>query len=110
MAMWRLYFEICDFLVGFIPNRRLREKIRCKELYDYRKKYNALRMALPRSEFKHVRIIKGGWNIGFIVNNKCVCKIRKFYDKNLPFFVHLNLTNFIVLTTLAICATIVLLN
>ena len=82
--MWRLYFEICDFLVGFIPNRRLREKIRCKELYDYRKKYNALRMALPRSEFKHVRIIKGGWNIGFIANNKCVCKIRKFYDKNLP--------------------------
>ncbi len=82
--MWRIYFEICDFLVGLIPNRVRRAQIRKEKLYDYRKKYNALRCALPRGEFRRVRIIKGGWNIGFIVNNKYVCKIRKYYDKNAP--------------------------
>lgn len=84
MFMWRLYFEICDFLAGFIPNKKLREKIRREDLYDYRKKYNALRCALPHAEFKHVRVTKGGWNIGFIVDNKYVCKIRKHYDRDIP--------------------------
>lgn len=82
--MWRAYFEICDFLAGLIPNRRLREKIRRVDLYDYRKKFNALRGILPDSEFKNIRVIKGGWNIGFIVDNKYVCKIRKYYDKKIP--------------------------
>ena len=82
--LWRLYFEIYDFLVGLIPVRKWREKIRQKELYDYRKKFNALKKALPHGEFRRVRVIKGGWNIGFIVNNKYVCKIRKFYEKNMP--------------------------
>ena len=82
--LWRLYFEIYDFLAGLIPVRKWREKIRYKELYDYRKKFNALKCALPRDEFKHVRVIKGGWNIGFIVNNKYVCKIRKYYEKDMP--------------------------
>lgn len=84
MNMWRLYFEVYDFVVRFIPNRKLRENIRRKELYDYRKKFNALKSALGPKEFKHVRIIKGGWNIGFIVDNKYVCKIRKYYDKDIP--------------------------
>ena len=82
--LWRLYFEVYDFLVHFIPVRKWRDNIRRKELYDYRKKIRALRAALPRNEFRHVRVIKGGWNIGFIVNNKYVCKIRKYYDKNIP--------------------------
>ena len=82
--MWRLYFEVCDFLAGLIPNRKLREKIRRMDLYDYRKKYNALRGALTNAEFKHVRVIKGGWNIGFIVDNKYVCKIRKHFDREIP--------------------------
>ena len=82
--MWRLFFEICDFMVGLLPRRKWREDIRCKELYDYRKKYNALKRALPHTEFKHVRVIKGGWNIGFIIDNKYVCKIRKYYDKSIP--------------------------
>lgn len=82
--MWRLYFEICDFLAGLIPNKKLREKIRREDLYDYRKKYNALRCALPQAEFKHIRVIKGGWNIGFIVDDKYVCKIRKHYDREIP--------------------------
>ncbi len=81
--MWRLYFEFMDFIVGIIPNRKLREKIRKEDLYDYRKKFNALRAALPQNEFKHVRVIKGGWNIGFIVDNKYVCKIRKHFDKEI---------------------------
>ena len=82
--MWRLYFEICDFLAGVIPNAKLREMIRRVDLYDYRKKFNALRCALPQGEFKNVRVIKGGWNIGFIVDNKYVCKIRKYFDKQIP--------------------------
>lgn len=82
--MWRLYFEVCDFLAGLLPVRKWREKIRKKELYDYRKKFNALRRVIAPSEFKNVRVIKGGWNIGFIIDNKYVCKIRKFYDKAIP--------------------------
>lgn len=82
--MWRIFFETCDFLTGFIPSRQVRERIRQQKLYDYRKKFNALRAAMPKSEFKHVRVIKGGWNIGFIINNTYVCKIRKFYDSSIP--------------------------
>lgn len=80
--MWRLFFEVCDFLVGIIPNKNVRQRIRREKLYDYRKKFNALRRVIPKSEFKHIRVIKGGWNIGFIVNKKYVCKIRKFFDAN----------------------------
>lgn len=78
--MWRIYFEFTDLLVGLIPNKQLREKIRKYDLYDYRNKFNALRDALPQAEFKHIRVIKGGWNIGFIVDHKYVCKIRKKYE------------------------------
>lgn len=82
--MWRLFFEVCDILVCLIPKRAWREKIRRKELYDYRKKLNALRKTFPAGEFKHVRVIKGGWNIGFIVNKRYVCKIRKYFDGTIP--------------------------
>lgn len=84
MNLWRLYFEICDFLVGLVPNQAWREKIRRNKLYDYRKKFNALKTSLPRGDFKRVRVIKGGWNIGFIIDNKYVCKIRKFCNKDVP--------------------------
>lgn len=77
--MWRTFFELCDFFVGFIPNRDTRDKIRRDRLYNFRKKINALRMIIPKSEFKNVKLIKGGWNIGFIVNNNAVYKIRKYY-------------------------------
>lgn len=82
--LWRLFFEVCDFMTGLLPKREMREKIRREKLYDYRKKFNALKKAFAPSEFKHVRVIKGGWNIGFIVNRKYVCKIRKFYDDSVP--------------------------
>ena len=78
--MWRTFFELCDFFVGFIPNRDTRDRIRRDRLYNFRKKMNALRMIIPKSEFKNVKLIKGGWNIGFIVNNNAVYKIRKHYE------------------------------
>lgn len=78
--MWRLFFEICDFFVGFIPKRDVRNRIRRDRLYNFRKKMNALRTIVPQHEFKNVKLIKGGWNIGFIVNNQAVYKIRKHYD------------------------------
>ena len=82
--MWRLFFEVFDRLAGLIPNKDVRERIRQKKLYDYRKKFNALRKVIPEHEFKKIRVIKGGWNIGFIINNKYVCKIRKFLDESVP--------------------------
>lgn len=82
--MWRLFFEVFDRLAGLIPNKDVRERIRQKKLYDYRKKLNALRKVIPEHEFKKIRVIKGGWNIGFIINNKYVCKIRKFLDESVP--------------------------
>lgn len=82
--MWRLFFEVFDRLAGLIPNKDVRERIRQKKLYDYRKKFNALRKVIPEHEFKKIRVIKGGWNIGFIINNKYVCKIRKFLDASVP--------------------------
>lgn len=84
MSMWRIYFEIYDFMVTLVPNRMLRKKIRRKELYDYRRKLNALKKTLPNGKFKSLRVIKGGWNIGFIVDNRHVYKIRKYYDKHIP--------------------------
>jgi len=84
MNMWKLFFETCDFLCNFIPGRARRENIRKNRLYNYRKKYRALRVAFPDLKFSHVHVIKGGWNIGFIVDKKYVFKIRKFYDKHVP--------------------------
>lgn len=82
--MWKLFFQVCNFLCNFIPNRRTRERIRREKLYDWRKKYKALRAAFPELNFHNMRMIKGGWNIGFIVDNRYVFKIRKYYDKKIP--------------------------
>lgn len=82
--MWKLFFEVSDFLCNFIPGRSRRSAFRRMKLYDWRKKYRALRRAYPELSFRHVKMIKGGWNIGFIVDHRYVFKIRKFYDKNTP--------------------------
>lgn len=82
--MWKLFFETCDLLCHLIPNHERRAMVRKMRLYDYRKKYRALRAAFPDLRFSHVKMIKGGWNIGFIVDKKYVFKIRKFYDKDVP--------------------------
>lgn len=82
--LWKQFFEICDVLCGLIPNRNLRKKIRKNKLFDWRQKYNALRKKYPELNFRHTTMIKGGWNIGFIVDKKYVFKIRKFFDKSIP--------------------------
>ncbi len=78
--MWKLFFTVCDFLCNFIPDAARRERVRATHLYDWRKKYNALRAAYPELNFRHVKMIKGGWNIGFIVDKKYVFKFRKMFD------------------------------
>lgn len=82
--MWKLFFDTCDFLCNLIPSRARRADVRKMRLYDCRKKYRALRDAFPDLRFSHVKMIKGGWNIGFIVDRKYVFKIRKFYDREIP--------------------------
>ena len=84
MAMWKTFFEACDLLCGLIPNKKIRNKIREKRLFDWRNKYNALRHQFPELNFRWTRMIKGGWNIGFIVDNKYVFKIKKIYDSSTP--------------------------
>ncbi len=82
--MWKLFFEICDFLCCLIPSPRIRNRIRTQKLFDWKNKYRALQKKFPDMIFRHTRMIKGGWNIGFIVDNKYVFKIRKFYDTSIP--------------------------
>ena len=82
--MWKLFFEICHFSCALIPNRKLRERIRKKQLFDWYNKYKALQKRFPELNFRRTKMIKGGWNIGFIVDKKYVFKIRKFFDSSIP--------------------------
>lgn len=81
--MWNLFFAVCDFFCGFIPNPKTRARIRHDKLFDWHKKYNVLKKICPEARFYNVHMIKGGWNIGFIVKNKYVFKTRKFSDKDI---------------------------
>jgi len=78
--MWKLFFDFCYFWSFFIPNRKRREDFRVNALFNYRHKLNVLRDACPDIKFRKIRMIKGGWNIGFIINDKYVFKIRKKFD------------------------------
>lgn len=80
--MWQTFFRFCNFWCGFIPSRATRERVRHEKLYDWAKKYHALRVACPELRFRHVKMIKGGWNIGFIVDKKYVFKIRKKFSND----------------------------
>lgn len=82
--MWMYFFAACDFLCRFIPVRRWRVYMRRVKLFDWYRKYNALRRAFPKLDFMDVKMIKGGWNIGFIVENKFVFKVRKHNDTAVP--------------------------
>ena len=75
--MWKLFFDFCYFGSFFIPNRKWRENYRVNTLFDYRHKLNILRTIYPNIKFRRIKMIKGGWNIGFIINNKYVFKIKK---------------------------------
>lgn len=82
--MWKLFFEICDFLCNLIPNKAKRNQIRTEKLYDWKNKYNALKKKYPDLNFRRTVMIKGGWNIGFIIDKKYVFKIRKKFDNSIP--------------------------
>ncbi len=79
MRMEKLIFDLSYFLTRLIPNAALRDKIRRTKLYDYRNKMNALRTVY---RWRKIRMIRGGWNIGFIVDNKYVFKIRKNFQSD----------------------------
>lgn len=70
--MLKTFFDILYIFGG--------DKFRREKLFDYRNKLSELKRARPDLKFNSVRMIKGGWNIGFIVDNSRVFKIRKFYD------------------------------
>lgn len=78
--MWMQFFRICDFFCNFIPGAARRAAFRQNKLYDWRRKYDALRAAFPELDFHHVKMIKGGWNIGFIVDRRYVFKISKKFE------------------------------
>ena len=78
--MWKLFFDFCYFWSFFIPKRKWRENYRVNTLFNYRHKLKVLRAACPDIKFRNIRMIKGGWNIGFIINNQYVFKIRKKFD------------------------------
>lgn len=77
--MWKPFFDILDFLINFIPDGDKRKYLRRDKLFDYKKKLASLKKALPELKFRRVKMIKGGWNIGFIIDKKYVFKIRKSY-------------------------------
>ncbi len=78
--MLLFFLKFCEFLSYFIPNRKKREHFRRVKLYDWRRKYNAIKKHIPGLKFYQVRVIKGGWNIGFIIKNRYVFKTRKYDD------------------------------
>ena len=80
--MWKLFFDFCYFWSFFIPNRKWCENYRVNTLFNYRHKLDLLRKACPNIKFRSIKMIKGGWNIGFIINNKYVFKIRKNFDNS----------------------------
>lgn len=82
--MWKLFFEVCYFLCWLIPIPRIRKKMHTEQLYDWKNKYRALKKKYPELNFYHTKMIKGGWNIGFIVDKKYVFKIRKAFKSDTP--------------------------
>ena len=78
--MWKLFFDFCYFWSFFIPNRKWRDSYRVNTLFNYKHKLNVLHDACPDIKFHNIKMIKGGWNIGFIINNQYVFKIRKKFD------------------------------
>ena len=82
--MWMTFFRFCDFLYRLVPNKRRRECLRQVKLYDWYRKYMALKQTFPELNFRHTKMVKGGWNIGFIVDKKYVFKVRKQVDSTIP--------------------------
>lgn len=83
--MWKFLFEISDRFCAIIPVKRLRDFLRIKVLFDYRRKLNALKSAYPELNFKKMRMTKGGGSIVFIIDNKYTFKVRKYAHESLNF-------------------------
>lgn len=75
--MWKLFFDFLYFYSFFIFDDEKRNNFRINKLFDYRKKLESLKKLFIGTKIHSIRMIKGGWNIGFIINNKYVFKIRK---------------------------------
>jgi len=83
--MWKFLFEISDRFCAIIPVKKLRDYLRIKILFDYRRKLNTLKSAYPELNFKKMRLTKGGGSIVFIINNKYTFKVRKYGHESLNF-------------------------
>ncbi len=73
----KIRFLFLEFISFFIPNKSIRRKFMMNNAFDFREKLNALKKTEKYLSFYSVKFISGGWNIGFIIDNKYVFKIRK---------------------------------
>ncbi len=76
--MWKYIFEFCDLLFCIIPVKKWRDYMRIHVLFDYRRKFNALKSKYKNIKFHNMRLTKGGGSIVFIIDNKTTFKIRKY--------------------------------
>lgn len=76
--MWKYLFEIGDLLSSLIPVKKWRDYMRIHVLFDYRRKFNALKSRYKNIHFHNMRLTKGGGSIVFIINNKTTFKVRKY--------------------------------
>lgn len=80
--MWNVFFAVCNLLCNLIPSSVIRERVRHDKLFDWNKKYKALKQVCPYARFYNTRMLKGGWNISFVVKKQYVFKIRKFLKED----------------------------
>lgn len=76
--MWKYIFEISDLLFSLIPVKKWRDYMRIQVLFDYKKKFNALKSKYKNIHFRNMRLMKGGGSIVFIIDNKTTFKVRKY--------------------------------
>jgi len=76
--MWKYIFEFCDFLFSMIPVKKWRDYMQIQVLFDYKRKFNALRSKYKNINFHNMRLTKGGGSIVFIINNQDTFKVRKY--------------------------------
>ncbi|MBQ7409322.1 MAG: hypothetical protein IJV03_02040 [Alphaproteobacteria bacterium] len=76
--MWKYIFEIGDLLSSLIPVKKWRDYMRIQILFDYRRKFNALKSKYKNIHFHNMRLTKGGGSIVFVIDNKTTFKVRKY--------------------------------
>lgn len=83
LDVWLVFFGVLDALICLVPSAEVRAKLRYKKLFDYRRKLSVLMSAFPDLNYLRTRLVKGGWNIGFIIENAHVFKFSKTVNKNI---------------------------